>query len=333
MSFRGWEKSLIQLANGYAVEAICPVIISASRATDIPAFFPEWLTNRLKAGHTRWVNPFNAKQIQYISFRDTRVIVFWSKNPQPLIPYLPEIDAKDINYYFQFTLNDYEAEGLEPNVGPLLQRIETFQALAQMLGKKRVIWRFDPLLLTDKLNIDTLLERIARIADKLKGYTEKLVISFADIGVYKKVQANLNRANVQYREFTPQLMSELAHKLTALNHDWGLEIATCAESVNLTDLGIKHNRCIDDDLMLELFGTDRRLMEFLGYTPDLFAHNTRQYLKDKGQRKVCGCIASKDIGSYDTCNHLCTYCYANTSQKSVEANIAKHDPLSDMLIP
>lgn len=320
------------MPDGRVVDASCPVILSASRATDIPAFFSTWLSNRLKAGYMRWTNPFNANQVQYISFADTRVIVFWTKNPKPLLRFLPEIDAKNINYYFQFTLNDYESDGLEPNVTPLLERIDTFKELSKKLGKKRVIWRFDPLILTDKLTIDALIDRIERIAWLLRGFTEKLVISFADICVYRKVRNNLNRERVNYQEFTPELMREFAQKIDKRSTQWGLKLATCAEDVDLSQFHIPHNRCVDDDLMIELFKGDQALMNFLGYEPDLFASSTRPYLKDKSQRKECGCIVSKDIGVYDTCHHLCTYCYANTSSKAVENSLKKHNPESDALI-
>ena len=333
MAFRGWEKTQITLDNGAQADAISPVIISASRATDIPAFFSKWFHNRLMAGYIRWTNPFNANQIQYVSFQKTRVIVFWSKNPKPLIRYLPEIEARGINYYFQFTLNDYEQEGLEPKVAPLAQRVETFKNLVERLGKKRVIWRYDPLMLTDTLTIDVLLDRIARVASLLQGYTERLVISFADIGSYKKVQNNLAREKVRYREFTPELMTELARRLSVLNREWGLKIATCAEGIDLAQFGIEHNRCIDDNLMIEIFREDQALMDFLGYTSDLFADPSQPYLKDKGQRKECGCIFSKDIGIYDTCHHLCTYCYANASGATVKNNLSRHDPALDALIP
>lgn len=333
MAFRGWEKTQITLDDGTQTDAISPAIISASRATDIPAFFSKWFHHRLKAGYIRWTNPFNAKQIQYVSFHKTRVIVFWSKNPKPLIRYLPEIEAKGINYYFQFTLNDYEPEGLEPNVAPLAQRVETFKILAERLGKKRIIWRYDPLMLTDTLTVDILLDRIAHVASLLQGYTERLVISFADIGSYKKVQNNLAREKVRYREFTPELMTELAQRLSVLNREWGLKIATCAEGIDLAQFGIEHNRCIDDNLMIEIFREDKALMNFLGYESDLFADSSQPYLKDKGQRKECGCIVSKDIGIYDTCHHLCTYCYANTSSTTVKNNLSRHDPALEALIP
>lgn len=331
MAFRGWGKVPITLDSGESVQATCPVIVSASRSTDIPAFFSRWFMNRLRRGYVRWVNPFNQVS-QYVSFSEARVIVFWSKNPKPLFQYLPELDEKGINYYFQFTINDYESERLEPHVPPLSQRIDTFRALSEKIGKKRVIWRFDPLILTDKLTVVHLLERISRVAEQLKGYTERLVFSFADIAVYNKVRNNLVREHINYQEFTPELMAEVARRLQDLNRGWGLKLATCAENIDLTPYGIEHNRCIDDRLMIEVFGQDQKLMQFLGYEPDMFAGPYKHYFKDKGQRKECGCIVSKDIGMYDTCHHLCAYCYANTSCKAVENNLKKHSDESDAIV-
>ena len=332
MSFRGWRRTTLTLPDGRVVEAVCPVILSASRATDIPAFFATWFISRLQAGYVRWTNPFNADQVQYVSFADARVIVFWTKNPKPLLRYLPQIDATGINSYFQFTVNDYENEGLEPNVPPLPERIEVFKRLSSEIGPERVIWRFDPLLLSDSLTIDVLLDRITHIAEQLQGHTRKLVISFADIESYKKVRDNLAKHPAQYREFTPGLMRDFGERLSDMNKQWGFEIATCAEAIDLEPYGIKHNRCIDDDLMVELFSHDAALMNFLGYEPDLLQGSDRPYFKDKGQRKACGCIVSKDIGMYNTCHHLCVYCYANASAKAVENNQKKHNPESDTII-
>ncbi len=332
MAFRGWEKEKLTLPDGNIVDASCPVIISSSRATDIPAYFSTWFRNRLEAGYMRWTNPFNANQVQYVSFSRARVIVFWSKNPKPLLRYLPLIDERGIHYYFQYTLNDYDAEGLEPNVAPLRKRIEIFKHLSDEIGPKRVIWRFDPLILSDSLTSDELLSRIERIASLLHNYTKKLVISFADINMYKKVRNNLARQPHEYREFTSELMVDFAKQLNELNKSWGFDIATCAENVDLEPYGIKHNRCIDDDLLIDLFSDDIELMSFLGYEPDLFGKSIHPYLKDKGQRKECGCIVSKDIGKYNTCHHLCTYCYANSSVKAVENNLRRHSPQSDTII-
>jgi DNA repair photolyase len=332
LTFKGWGKEKIVLADGSSTEAICPVIISASRATDIPAFFAPWFINRINAGYLRWTNPFNTNNVQHISFKRTRLIVFWSKNPKPLLRYLPELDAKGINYYIQFTINDYQLEGLEPNVPPLQQRIETFQYLSELIGKKRVIWRYDPLVLTNTLNVEHLVDRIANVAKFLKAYTERLVISFADIGLYKKVQYNLIQSRIAYKEFTPALTFILAEYLQKLNQEWKLKISTCAEGIDLSNYGIEHNKCIDDNLTVELFNNDLKLMDFMGYQPNLFSVPSWPYIKDKGQRKECGCIVSKDIGMYNTCHHLCTYCYANSSTKAVEINFSKHNPTCETLI-
>jgi DNA repair photolyase len=332
MSFKGWKKEKLLLQDGSITDSICPVILSASRATDIPAFYSKWFSNRLRAGYMRWTNPFNANQVQHVSFKHTRVIVFWTKNPKPLMAYLPQIDEAGINYYFQYTLNDYDAEGLEPNVASLPKRIEVFKQLSDLVGPRRVIWRFDPLVLSNTISIDVLLKRISQIAFMLQGYTHKLVISFADIDMYKKVRNNLARQPYAYREFSNELMETFAERLMELNKEWGLEIATCAELKDLQKYGISRNRCVDDDLLIDLFQEDSALMNFLGYKADLFGDTTRPNLKDKGQRKECGCIVSKDIGKYNTCNHLCAYCYANTSESAVTKNLSKHNPISEAII-
>jgi len=285
-----------------------PVIISASRSTDIPAFFPQWFIDRLRAGYTIWINPFN-RQPTYVSFENTKVVVFWSKNPKPLIPHLKELDDKGIHYYFQFTLNDYDREGFEPNVPPVKERIDTFRHLSELIGKEKVIWRFDPLILTNKTGVDELLQKIESVGNQLKNYTSKLVFSFADIGIYKKVQANLKRQAIPYREFDEPTMDDFASKLHRLNKNWNFALATCAESVHLEQYGIEHNRCIDGELIKKLF-------------PDV-QNKILGLKKDKGQRKACGCVISKDIGRYNTCPHFCVYCYANTSKESVNKKIQK----------
>ena len=320
-----WNTTEIQTDQGKRVKAKTPVIISASRSTDIPAFFPKWFMNRLRRGYIRRVNPFN-RESEYVSFSATRVIVFWSKNPQPLIPFLSEIEDRGINHYVQFTLNDYEQERLEPHVPPLARRIETFQRLSERIGKNRVVWRFDPLILTDELTVDRLVGRVASIAEQIKSFTERLVISFADIAVYTKVRNNLAREHVRYREFDSERMIDVARRLQLLSREWGLKIATCAETVALESYGIEHSRCIDDRLMIDAFGHDRQLMEFLGHGNDWFAHPSRPHMEDKGQRKACGCVASKDIGRYRTCPHRCAYCYATGHPAEAVRNFRAHRP-------
>lgn len=297
-----------------------PVIISASRATDIPAFYSDWLISRVKAGYLRWKNPFNG-QLQDVSFAKTRLFVFWSKNPFPMLKKLSFLDEKGYNYYFQFTLNDYEQENWEKNLPSLQQRLKTFIELSELIGKQKVIWRFDPLILSAKLHPDELLKRIENIGDQLFLYTNRLVISFIDIEIYQKVKRNLNALPDNIQEIDTNTMHYFARELMRLNQKWNLKIATCAEKIDLQQYGIEHNRCIDDRLIIELFSADTELMNFLGYRPtdqtdfltDQNEKSSYSYkkLKDKGQRKFCGCIKSKDIGQYNTCPNGCVYCYAN----------------------
>ena len=328
-----WKKQKIILQDGTQVDAQAPVIISASRATDIPTFYSDWFINRWEAGYLKWTNPFNGKPL-YVSFANTRLVVFWTKNPRPMFKYLDYLDENIPNYYFQYSLNDYDKEGYEAKVPSVENRIKTFKELSNRLGKRRVVWRYDPLILTDTIDVDELLRRVKNIGDQLKDYTEKFVFSFADIATYKKVQNNLNKEQVPYVEFTPETMEAFAQGISEINKEWGLQLGTCSEKIDLDKYGIVHNKCIDDDLMIELFSHDKELMEFLGVEieePSLF-ETTRKItkkrnLKDKGQREDCGCVMSKDIGQYNTCPHECNYCYANTSKELAKKNYQRH--LSD----
>ncbi len=323
-----------------------PVLVSASRSTDIPAFYADWFFYRLeKAGYSAWTNPFNGVR-SYVSYKDTRFIVFWSKNPKPLLRYLPILKQRGIGCYIQYSLNDYEEEGLEKNVPPLKRRIETFKQLTNALGKGHVIWRFDPLVLTDNINVDKLLNKVENIGNQLLGYTEKLVFSFADILSYRKVQTNLQKANINYIDWQEDQMREFARRLSVLNQKWGYELATCGEKIDLTEFGVKKNHCVDDELIIKLAYDDKKLMDYLKAQfylmpqPSLFGEikalpdgaiilSNGMYAlhgdnKDKGQRAFCGCIKSKDIGEYNTCVHGCEYCYANASKQAAAMNYKCH---------
>ena len=325
-----WKKIKIKKSCGEWVEAQAPVIISASRSTDIPAFYSDWFINRLKEGYVKWKNTFNGVY-SYVSFAETRLIVFWTKNAEPIIDNLNYLDDKHLNYYFQFTLNDYDAEKLEPRVPCVKKRIETFQNLSERIGKKKVIWRFYPLILTDKIGVDELLRKVENTGNQLQGYTEKLVFSFADIKIYRKVQHNLRSNCIAYQEFNERTMNEFSAGLQKLNENWRFELATCAEQIPLERFDIKHNKCVDEDLIIDLFHDDKCLMDFLGvkvsptniFTSNLTFAKTKDN-KDKGQRELCGCIVSKNIGDYDTCPHLCEYCYANTNKNVVLTNWNLH---------
>lgn len=324
------------------VEAQAPIIISASRSTDIPTFYSEWFKNRWEKGYVKWINPFNQKPI-FVSFKDTKVVVFWTKNPKPMMKkeYIFFLQKEVKNFYFQYTLNNYDIENFEEKVPSVKSRIETFKELSKLIGKEKVIWRYDPLILTDKIDVEELLNRIENIGNELYNYTEQLVFSFADIGVYKKVQNNLKAVN--YIEFKKKTMEEFAYGLQQLNQKWKLKIATCSEKIDLENFDIHHNKCIDDELMIKLFSHEKKLMSFLGVEfeePNLFSDNQninrKNYkLKDKGQRTECGCIKSKDIGQYNTCPHGCNYCYANTSKNVAYKNyeLSKHNQDRETILP
>lgn len=347
-----FDKIIIQNDLGVAVEAIAPIIISASRSTDIPAFYAKWFFNRLIKGHCVWYNPFN-QQKMYISFKNCKVIVFWTKNPEPILPYLHILDEKGIHYYFQFTLNDYVNEGFEPNLASVNERVEVFKRLSLMIGKERVVWRFDPLIITPSICARDLLKKIWNVGNKLKGYTDKLVFSFIDVRAYRKVQNNLiketvffTKENVENAEANLVQRIEIVEGLQKIRsiweeQGWNVEMATCAEDIDLDSYGIYHNRCIDSELMKRIFSNDKELVYYLHTLKwpqkDIFGAfppiplKTKN-VKDSGQRKYCGCMVSKDIGMYNTCRHFCVYCYANTSKRIVMDNIDKHSDDSESII-
>ena len=341
-----WNKEDLSKENGDIVSMQIPKIVSASRSTDIPAFYADWFFHRLKVGYSAWTNPFNGIK-SYISYKDTRFIVFWSKNPRPLIRYLDYLKERKIGCYIQYTLNDYGADGLERGVPPLGERIETFKRLVDLLGEGAVIWRFDPLMLTDEISISDLLDKVRNIGDQLKGYTEKLVFSYADIAMYKKVKHNMERNSIPYHEWESEQMEEFAEKLSIMNRErgWDYQLATCGEKIDIDKYGILHNRCIDADLITRFAWDDKDLMKFMKVkiedvpAPSLFGDselpkgaillpNNHYFIsthkKDPGQRQFCECMASKDIGEYNTCPHLCEYCYANATKELALQNWKRH---------
>lgn len=346
------DKNIIITDKHEKVEATAPVIISASRSTDIPAFYAKWFLNRLAKGYCTWFNPFN-QQKMYISFERCRVIVFWTKDPAPIIPYLPELDKRGIHYYFQVTLNDYVKEGFEPNVPSVEERVETFKQLSNLIGKEKIIWRFDPLIITPDIRPRELLTRIWHVGNKLKGYTDKLVFSFVDVKAYRKVQNNLvketmlfTKDDVENAEASQAQRIEIVEGLKKIREawykdGWDVEMATCAEDIDLEAYGIEHNRCIDGELMKRIFADDKELVYYLHTLKwpekDMFGEippvpNKTKKVKDTGQRKICGCMVSKDIGMYNTCRHFCVYCYANTSKEAVIRNRDKHNDESESII-
>jgi hypothetical protein len=284
------------------------MIISASRRTDIPAFYSDWFFNRLKQGFVLVRNPMNSKQISKISLSPKVVdcIVFWTKNPAKMLDKLSLLNA--YNYYFQFTITPYDVE-LEPNLPNKSELMEIFTSLSKRLGKQRVIWRYDPIIFSSKYTLDYHLLCFKRIASTLSSYTRKCVISFIDL--YKKTKKNLS--GIDLIPLSEGQMRDIACAFSNVAGDVDIEIVTCSEEIDLKNFGISHGKCIDDKLITEISG----------YELDLS--------KDKTQRPECGCIASIDIGAYNTCSHGCLYCYANFNSNEVKKNVSMHDPKSALL--
>ena len=276
------QDRFVTLDNGEVSRATFPVVVSASRSTDIPAFYADWFFHRLEKGYSAWTNPFNGVK-SYVGYADTRFIVFWSKNPRPLLEHLDYLKSRGIGCYIQYTLNDYEEEGLERGVRPLAERIETFKLIVDKLGTGTVVWRFDPLILTDKIDMDKLLAKIENIGDQLNGYTEKLVFSFADI--------------VRFGHNSPELLKFL-----------GAEII---DTVNTGNLFAEFEPIQIPDDAIEVGDGKYAVIH--------------QNNRDKGQRTACGCMKSKDIGEYNTCPHMCEYCYANSSKETAVRNWRQHN--------
>ncbi len=292
------------------------MIISASRRTDIPAFYTPWFMNRVKAGFLSTRNPFNANQISRISLRpeDVEAIVFWTRNAEKIIEHLPELDDRGFKYYFQYTITGYP-RSLEKSVPNPLKAIETFKLLSERVGSGRVIWRYDPILASNLVDINEHKRLFSKIASLLQGHTKRVVVSFADF--YKKTERNLKTIEgLQYSDILQDGIHaiELAKEFADIARQNGMEIQSCAEAIELSAAGIEHGKCIDDELLKSEFG--------------LLLNGS----KDKGQREECGCIKSVDIGQYNTCAHGCAYCYATFNQTVVAKNKKLHDPDSPFLV-
>ena len=287
------------------------MIISASRRTDIPAFYGKWFINRIKAGFVYVRNPFNPKQVSKVILSADLVdcIVFWTKNPKPFLPELSYLDSAGFNYYFLFTITSY-GDDVECGVGKKKNIIAAFKELSELIGAERVIWRYDPILFSQKYNPEYHIKWFRYIAGQLSGYTDRCIISFLD--AYKKIERNISSLGI----VTPsrEMISRLVNEMKAASEQHGLELLSCAEVRDLTRFGVRRNKCIDDKLISAVTG--RRIV----------------HRKDKNQRDECLCTESVDIGAYNSCPHFCSYCYANAERNSVLRNIKRHNPDSPFLI-
>lgn len=277
------------------------MIVSASRRTDIPAFYSDWFFNRISDGYVMVRNPMNIHQVSRISLSPNVVdcIVFWTKNAERMLNRLHLLTT--YNFYFQFTITPY-GQNLEPNVPPKEEAILQFRTLSQLIGKSRVIWRYDPILLTSDIDFLYHDHYFRYIASNLAGFTSRCVISFIDL--YKKCSRNL--LGLKIENLTQKDMRNIAKSLSNIASEYNMQIVSCAEDINLSEIGIEHGKCIDDKLISEISGQELDIQ------------------KDKSQRRECGCVASVDIGAYNTCSHGCLYCYANFDSNIVKRNLSQH---------
>ena len=292
------------------------MIISASRRTDIPAFYGDWFMNRIREGYVLTKNPFNANQVRHVSLvpDDVDAVVFWTRNPRQLMPHLRELDSLGYRYYFQFTITGYPRI-LESSVPRPQKAVELFSHLSDLVGPDRVMWRYDPILLSSQVSLAEHKRLFEKIAGLLHKKTRTVVVSFADI--YAKVKKNLASVPGLSPEDIlqkPHAVTELSEFMAGVAAKYDMHIQSCAEEIDLSMHGIPHGKCIDDDLIRRVFGIE-------------VSHR-----KDKGQRGACGCVESIDIGQYNSCLHGCTYCYATANPTLARKNFEKHHPDSPFLI-
>jgi hypothetical protein len=264
------------------------MVLSASRRTDIPAFFGDWFMRCLEEKTVRVRNPVNPKIVSELALDpdSTDCIVFWTKDPRNFLRRLPELDASGYRYYFQFTLTPYDSS-IERNLDKT-GILDAFIALSDYLGREKVIWRYDPVFINDRFTFRRHLEQFDLLCGKLRGHTEKCVISFIDRYPFLKERFRQHAIH----DLSDEETGALAAAFSAIGKKYGLPLAACCEKADLDAYGISRNKCIDGDLIERLF--NRKV-------------NPK---KDPSQRAHCGCCVSRDIGAYNTCLHDCVYCYA-----------------------
>jgi len=281
------------------------MIISASRRTDIPAFYSEWFLNRIKEGFLFVPNPRNPNLLSRVELSPEKIecIVFWTKNPAPFIPHLDILDKLKYLYYFEFTLTAYQND-IEKNLPAKEKLITTFKQLSSRLGPDRVDWRFDPIIINEKFDIEWHQKSFRNICSEIHKYTNRCIISFVD---------PYSHISKYFAEPKEEDIHKLAASLAQIAKEFEMPLFTCSEKIDLSPYGINHCSCIDKN----------KIEKLTGYSIDA--------KKDPGQRKSCGCIESIDIGIYNTCEHGCLYCYATTSEKTVLKQVENHSQYSPLL--
>jgi len=272
--------------------------------------------NRVRAGYCLVPNPFNRLQVSRVSLEPAHVdaIVFWTRNPGPLLPHLSELDDKGYRYYFLVTLMANPRQ-IDPGCPPVESAIQNLRLLADRIGPEKVIWRYDPIFLSTVTDPGFHLNAYKHIARALRGYTHRSVVSI--VHVYRKIHRRIGELAAQGIELLPrhdETLSALLRSLAEIAQMNEMEIRSCADALNLQQYGIEPGKCVDDELISRVFGLNL------------------QVGKDPCQRRQCGCVASKDIGMYDSCPSGCIYCYAVTNFKRARANRQEHNPEAPSLL-
>lgn len=295
------------------------MIVSVSRRTDIPAFYAEWFMNRIRDGYALVRNPFFPGNFTRVDLHPDAVdaIVFVTRNPAPLMTHLDELEGRGYRFCFQMTITGYPSL-LEPHVIAVDDAIRFFKDLSHRMGPEKIIWRFDPILLSSLTPEDHIAANFSAIARELQGSTDRVIISFTDF--YKKAIVNFRRitasTNVSFSDLHqyPDRLFELAGRISEISRRHHMQIFSCAEKYDFSSVGIKKGKCVDAEYLSRIAGAAVR------------------GTKAKNQRKDCCCDESRDIGQYDTCLHGCVYCYATKNYGTALKNRKLHNPLSPLLI-
>jgi hypothetical protein len=295
------------------------MIISASRRTDIPAFYSRWFMERIRAGYCISANPFNPAQLRRVELNPSAVdcLVFWTRNPKPLLPYLDSLDAGGYNYYFLFTVNDY-LRILEPHRPALAEIAKVFGELSERIGRERMVWRYDPIIMSNITDGRYHSAKLREIASSIGRNCSRLVVS--EVQMYRKVERRLSELENSGLTLLSgeEREMELAGVYLAIkdvSQEYQIPVYSCAQSKDLSQYGIEHGACIDRELINQLFGKNLTCK------------------KDPSQRPECGCAQSLDIGAYDTCPAGCVYCYGVNSAMRAKESCGGHDPGSETLSP
>ena len=281
------------------------MILNVSGRTDIVAFYTKWFMNRYKEGFVDVRNPFNPKLVSRIYFHDVDAFMFCTKNPIPIIDYLKDIKQPIL---FHVTLTPYHKD-IEPNVPSKKMIIEAIKKLSNIVGIDNLSVRYDPVFLSDKYNVEYHKKAFDRLCNLLDGYVKQIIISFIDN--YKNVRKN--EKNLNFHEFTEDDYREIGISFSKSAKKHGLTVQTCFEDRNLSEYGFKVGECVSHELAYILTG--------------------KKYPNWKARKEQkCNCVQMVDIGAYNSCNHMCKYCYANFDEKQVIKNMSKHNPDSSLLI-